>query len=637
MHRGGWIFILCATAACAEEAPIQIKMPGILRQALTGVSELEATAELIAAGGARQPAVMLKRNDDGVTFTGFIPAEPGEYSLELAFSGIFAGYPSRLFLGRWTSDVFTVTRGNAAQAGFSRAIDPLGRPGDGGDLDGDGSANLQEILARTDPGLPDTDADGVEDGADCDPTTSAKSTRIAAGGSVLDCDADGYVRRDPPYGTRGDDCDDGAADTHPGAVDACDDNLDRDCDPTTCPVDDMSPPVISEFRPAGSTAIGCQARISALVEDDSQVSSALLAFPDDPYPGPLERLLLMYADADDRWQSAAIQDASGIEPLSEGPHRVQLRAYDAQSNIGYGEHTITLAYGVPRVTSMTPERFPPSTGNVAVQISSTVVHGTPRVRLYAASRAADGFFHGSDAVIVAEGTGSPANLTIDTTRLENGEYLLFPVIADDIGNELSPLFNSILGINMTGYYPCILGTQEPIPTRVLMVGNTEFTSATMAELLPRAITAAAAVDPGAGLVQVIALGIDPNGQVQLDSTTRYTPRWEFMFYNPVAQKHLSVGWLSFAYGSANPVIDPDAGSTSNTAMLADPNAMIDSDRAVQLFAAQPTCPGVTGADEDVIQYFHDEDSNRDVIMVGAMGEFWRGSAAEPGTTIFPCN
>lgn len=632
------LLIFLSAVACAEEAPSRFEMPGILRQALTGVSELEASAELVATGGARQPPVALKRGDDGVTFTGFIPAEPGEYSLELTFRGIFAGAPSRLFLGRWTSDVFTVTRGNAAQASFSRAIDPLGKPGDGGDVDSDGLANLQEILAHTDPGLSDTDSDGVEDGADCDPADEAKSVRIAAGGSVLDCDADGYLRRDPPYGTRGDDCDDGAADTHPGATDSCDDNLDRDCDPATCPADDMNPPMISDFRPPTATMVGCQARVSAIVEDDSRVTAAQLNFPDDPYAGQVERSLSMHAAASgDRWESSPIQDATGIEPLEEGGHRVELRAYDDQGNTGYAEHMITLAYGVPHILSMTPENFPPSSGNVAVQISSTVVHGTPRVRLYAASRAGDGYFHGTDAVLVAEGTGTSVNLSIDTSQLANGEYLLFPVVADDIGNELSPILSSILNTSMTGYYPCVLGSAEPIPTRVLMVGTTQFTPSTMAELLPRAISEAAAIDPAAGLVAILGLGVGPDGKVPLDSTTRFSPRWDFSFYNPASQKWISVSWLTFAYGMENPAVNPDDGSSSETAIIGDPSVLMDSDRVAELYAAQPMCPPITGDDNDNIQYFYDVDSAQNVVIFGAMGDFWRGTAAEPGTTIYTCN
>jgi hypothetical protein len=637
MRRGGFLLLIAAAGACADEAPMRFEMPGILRQALTGVSELEARAQLVPTGGAPLPELALKSGDDGVTFTGFIPAAPGEYVLEIAFTGTFAGSPGRIFLGRWSSDVFTVTRGNAAQANFSRPIDALGRPADRGDLDSDGLANLEEILARTDPGLADTDMDTLDDGDDCDPADRMKSVRIAVGGNMLDCDADSYVRRDPPYGARGDDCNDGDGDVHPGAMDRCDDDVDSDCDPTSCPVDDMNVPMVSDFRPLAGTPVGCQARISAVIRDDSMVTYGLLSFPDDPYPNGTERLLLMNAPAQgDRWESTQIQDATGVDPVPEGTRRIQVRATDNHGNTGTAEHMITLAYGSPRITSMTPEQLPPATGQVDVFINSTVVHGTPHVRLYAATRGGDGFFHGTNAVIVAEADGGQATLSIDTSQLSAGEYLLFPVVSDDVGNELTPYLTGILSSPMTAYYPCIVGTQEEIPTRVLMVGDTPFTAATMRELLPRALSEAAAIDPAARLTQIVGLGVGADGKVQLDSTTRYTPRWSFGFYNSTRAEWIDVSWLTFAHGRQNPVVTPNAGSVSSTDLIADPEAMIDSDRGVALFAAEANCPDLTGDDNDMVQYLRDADTSQDVIMIGAMSKYWRATAAEPPSTIFTC-
>lgn len=634
MRRAALIFgsVLLAAAGCSNEIPSNFEMPGILRQALAGVSEVSARASLLPGGAELE----LKRGEDGVTFTGFIPAEPGEYTLEIAFSGKFTGNPNPLFLGRWTSDIFTVTRGNAAQATFSRPLDALGRPADLGDVDQDGLANLDEILSHTDPALEDSDSDGLKDGEDCDPADGMRSVKIAPGGSVRDCDADGYTRRGPPFG--GDDCDDGAGDIHPGATDHCEDAIDSDCDPSSCPVDDTNPPMVSDFRPDSLIPIGCQARISAVLHDDSLVTSALLAFPDDPYPNSTERLLLMHSDplGGERWESSQIEDASGITPLTEGNHRIQIRAYDDHGNTGYGEHTIQLAYGVPHIVSLTPDQLP-SSGMVQIQIASTVAHGTPHVKIYAAPRGGDGFFHGTDAVMVADGTGGQVTLSIDTGALTAGEYLLFPVIGDDIGNELSPYLSGILSASMTGYYPCVTGANEDIPTRVLMVGNTGFTPATMRDVLAEAVSRANAVDPAARLTQIVGIGVRPDGKVPLDSTTDYSPRWSFGFYNASTQTWLEVAWLTFAFGQPNPYVTPNAGNISSTDFIADPNALIDSDRAAQIYATIPNCPGLTGDDGDLVQYLRDADTSQDVLQVGAMSKYWRATATDPPVTISPCS
>ena len=167
-----------------------------------------------------------------------------------------------------------------------------------------------------------------------------------------------------------------------------------------------------------------------------------------------------------------------------------------------------------------------------------------------------------------------------------------------------------------------------------MVGETPFSPSTMRELLARAITEANTVDPAARLTQIVGIGVGADGRVQLDSTTRYSPRWLFGFYNATTQNWIAVTWLTFAYGMQNPVVDPDAGNVTSTDFIADPNALIDSDRGAQLFAAQPGCPGLTGDDNDLVQYLRDVDTGQDVIMIGAMGEYWRATAADPPSTIF---
>ena len=54
-----------------------------------------------------------------------------------------------------------------------------------GDADGDGASNLQEFIAGTEPGTPDTDRDGIPDGVDPDPL-------------VADTDGDGVTNEDDP-------------------------------------------------------------------------------------------------------------------------------------------------------------------------------------------------------------------------------------------------------------------------------------------------------------------------------------------------------------------------------------------------------------------------------------------------------
>lgn len=628
---------IVAGVGCTKAAETSFAAPGFVQQALVaGVTDLAASAVVVPAGGNALQAVELKRAEDGVSFTGFISLEPGEYRVELVFSGRYSDYPERLFLGRWTSELFSVTRGNSTAANFSAQLDTLGRESDEGDVDADGLPNLDEILAQTHPGREDSDSDGLKDGEDCDPAVAEKSVRIAAGGSVRDCDGDGYIRRDPPYGADGDDCDDGAAAIHPDAADSCDDAVDSDCDATTCPTEDVNPPVVSDVRPNAATPIGCQGRISAVIEDDSQVNYAQVVFVDNPYSTGTERLLVMnHPQGSDRWESSPIQDASGIDPVPEGVRRINIRGIDSRGNTGESESMIDLRYGLPQISSLTPAELPLGQASVELVIESSVSHGTPHVTLYGVKRSGDGSFMGTQAIILDEGTGARVSLAIDTTALDDGDYLVFATVADDIGNILTPYLSSVLGTTMIAYYPCIAGTSQMIPTRVLSVGASEYLPATMRDLLPRALSEAMAADPGAQLTQINGSAIHPDGTVHLESATSYAPRWSFGFYNSATQKYLDVSWLSFAYGQVNPVVTVDAGSVSEEVPMTNVAGLVDSDRAVQVYGASMNCPGVTGADDDFIQYFAVD--GVDTFSVSAMSEYYRASGVEPVMTIFGCN
>src|SRR5688500_735015 len=214
--RSAVVFALMG--ACMDRgAPATFRAPGILKQALASISELEATTQLVPEGAPPLDPIPLARGEDGVSFTGFIAAAPGTYTLEIAFTGTFGGTSERRFFGRWTSDAFTVTEGDAVSPVFSRPLDTIGRPEDGGDVDADDLGLLDELLWSADPTKSDSDGDGVRDGNDCDPTDADETYPIS--GSIEDCDGDGALRMDIPYKPGGTDCDD------------------RDPAKQTCPID----------------------------------------------------------------------------------------------------------------------------------------------------------------------------------------------------------------------------------------------------------------------------------------------------------------------------------------------------------------------------------------------------------------
>src|SRR5688572_4160763 len=115
--------VLSCTREVELNASFDFAMPDQIKRALTMITDVRANAELVPRGGTPAAPIALERGDDGVSFSGFIPAEPGDYTLELSFNGIYAPSTHRVFLGRLVSDAFTVSAGNTVSASYSSPLD----------------------------------------------------------------------------------------------------------------------------------------------------------------------------------------------------------------------------------------------------------------------------------------------------------------------------------------------------------------------------------------------------------------------------------------------------------------------------------------------------------------------------------
>lgn len=641
--RASWLAAVSyALAGCAPPAgaPTRMEMPGVMRQALTAVSSLEATAELVAADGATTDPVPLARAADGVSFSGFIPAEPGDYRLEVVFRGVPQGGTDLLFLGRWTSDGFTVTAGASAAPQFSSRVDTIGRPEDGGDPDGDGFGNLDELLYGTDPTAADSDGDGVDDGEDCDPVDPADAFTIVSGGSVDDCDGDGVRRPDVSVGSGGNDCDDRDPTIHPGATDDCADGIDQDCNPSTCPVNDVTAPQIEAVDPPAGATVGCHTRVSATVRDDGNISSASL-YLEEPVPGqPVT--ILMEKDAGDTYRTAyPFNFASSIDGLTPGQHSIEVRATDNGGNQTTEPVTYDFAFDVPSVTSLAPAVVGAQSAPFTLSVQASAVHGVASVQLMARKRSASGTYQTDLATELGRVEGPTGSVDVDPSTFEEGEHLLFLIVTDTVGNQLRP--NSVAfptggtdGLTVDADYRCIAGPSAPkIPARVLVVGQDSYAPATMKDLYDRAVAEAAATDPSAVMVSIIGFGVRADGTVALDDAASYAKRWQFAFLNTANQRALTVSWYTPAYATTNPVIDDDAGNVTAEVPFGSPAALVDSDEVVNAYHQQG-CPALVGDDDDYVLY-HVVDQQPVVSVSSASGAFWRGSATSPVVEIFGCN
>ncbi len=628
--------------ACSEPPPLSLRAPAPIVHALSQLSDLGAAAELVAKGQDPSSGVDLERGDDGVSFSGFVAAEPGDYTLEVVFSGVVPGSASRVFLGRYVSDAFTVARGQSVSAAFSRPLDTIGRPDDHGDDDGDGLGMLDEVLWGTSDSSDDSDDDGLADGVDCDPADPGRAFTIVAGGSHEDCDGDGVRRIDLPWAGAGEDCDDKDPAVQPGAEDDCGDGVDQDCSDATCPSDvrDTTPPAISAVTPTGGSAVGCHATFAATIEDDVAVASASLAFIDCPLAQG-ERVLHLQRDLtdDSLWTSGPVNVAAGSGfPAScrDGSQRVELRAVDSSSNRATLRRSVTLDFAIPELTAMTPAEIGLRDQPFSIEVTASASSGVAGIELRSAPRGTLGFAL-DQASSLGSASSSPGSFSVDPAGFADGEYLLYPVVVDSVGNALQPSAAVLSDGLMRGDYGCIAGGYEfLVPGRVLVVGTSQAAPASMRDHLNAAIAAAAAEDPDAVMVSAKAFGLGADGAVDLSDGSSYMKRWEYGFFNATSRVWITVSWYTPAYATENPVVNANAGNVVEEDPLADPAALVDSDVAAAAMAASSGCSAASGSDDDYIIY--DVIDGAAVVSVGnnSTGQFWRGAATDPVGTLIGC-
>ncbi len=626
----------CAALACGGPAPgpLDLPLPDRLSWALSArIGQLTATAHLVPAGSAAPGAgTALRASDDGRSFSGFVPAQPGDYTLEVVFVGaIDGGAPE--FLGRWASAAFTVSTGASAEASFTQPLDTIGRPGDGGDPDGDGLGNLDEALLGTSRTSTDSDGDGLADGADCFPTARDRTTPIASGGSLLDCDGDGFLRLDPPWGTPGQDCDDTRAEVRPNAVDACTDAVDSDCNPQTCPSSDDVPPTIRDVQPAAGVTLGCYGTIGAEITDASGVAMASVAFEQDPYPMGQARIALLSDRGGDRWSTNAI--AGSGYGLMSGERPITLSATDGRGNTAVHRGTVRFAFETPALTALRPAQLGALDAPVEVTVEATFPHGVGSIALETRTRTESGTYEKATARVIGSAMASPATFTVDPAMLGEGVHLVYAVLVDAIGNRLEPAdVTGPVGDQVIGYVPCT-GASPMIPARVAVVGAASpFRPAKLSDVLPRSLAALRAISPGYVFTFATADRVRPDGTVRLDDNTDYSSYWLLGFHDPTRNVFGSVRWSSVAQGTPSPAVDDDDAGISQVSPL-DVDQVADSDAVMTEFARAPGCPTIGGAVTAQINYQHFAPD--DVVQVFASsGENWRGVAREPVVTTFDC-
>jgi hypothetical protein len=587
--------------------PLRFAPPSRIVRALDVVADLGCGATLTKAGGAVVATNELSRGDDGVTFSGFIDAAPGTYTLSLTFTGVVAGGDgARRFLGRLVSDEVRVVAGDVARPVFSRALDTVGGDDDHGDDDGDGLGLLDELLLGSDPGVADSDGDGIADGADCDPDRLIEPFAIIAGGSVDDCDGDGFVRVDPYFADRGDDCGDHDAAIHPGVDDDCGTVADEDCDASTCPVDDREGPAMAIAHPAVGALVGCGARVEVEIDDPSGVQSALVDFVDDPI-GANPRVLLLRDDDDDgTWTSAPIVAVAGLG-FSPGAHAIEVRATDGAGNARTVTGSFSIDVTAPTITLSGPAvvQGAPATLTFSATAPSPVV----RFVVFRAppSTSTPSLFDLEEAVVLAELPPSGGDVVVDPADVDT-RSLVYAVVEDEAGRVAGPLISATVSAQngQLTEAACDGDFSATVPGVVVEPPPDAASQRTMRDLLADAVNRARDIDPGCQLTAAIAFGPDAQGRVDLGDAGNYLKRWEFQFLKG-NNDGIKVRYLTPAYGPQfpdTPQLEETSGPPNNEgALVASLAALPDSDVVAARYA-ELGCGTLTGNDNDVLMVQH---------------------------------
>ncbi|MEO1338056.1 MAG: hypothetical protein AAFV29_20600, partial [Myxococcota bacterium] len=271
--------------------------------------------------------------------------------------------------------------------------------------------------------------------------------------------------------------------------------------------------------------------------------------------------------------------------------------------------------------------------------------GAASIALWAATRQRNDLFAVTEATLIGEAAGSTAAFSVDPAQFADGQWLLFPRIADAVGNRLQPAVTALPlpnpsdgTLEMASDFACV-GRPPPLPVRVMTVGTGGgFEKLAWGGLLSTALAAAAAEDEALALVSIVGIGLDADGRIDLSDATSFSNRWIFGFRTPGTTRTFSATWLTPALNPGeNPLIDPAGSGVVAETPLVDAAALPDSTTLMAAYAVDANCGPLSGRGSDLVVYTV-VDGTPQVTVSNEEGEAWLVNIEADGSIseVFDC-
>jgi hypothetical protein len=403
--------------------------------------------------------------------------------------------------------------------------------------------------------------------------------------------------------------------------------------------------MISLLDPPDGATVGCQRKIAASIRDNGSITRAEALFVSGSTPPAVQATLVMSAVGGTRYETLDFGDAT-MTWLNNGRQDFIVRATNNDGRTSTLTGSLTFSLSAPTAT-LTPSSLGPEATPFMVGVQAGAAAGVANIRLLISPRMMDGSVSRAMEQTVGTASAASANFQVDPSKLANGQYLIYPVVTDQVGNVLEPSdsFSPDTyphGLGTDANYLCVFDPGVSVPILSFIAGPAPpgLTAAKMRDHLNEALSQAMAHDPAAVLVGIRGFGPSPDGKVHLEDPTADGKWWRYEFFNFTANRDIQVTWYSAYYSMQNPEVVVTENSPfgfSFHPFANPPSALVDSDVAATAYTASMGCPALTGNMNDDIRYESDQPfSANDVIRfdVGTIG--WKGTAIAPVTVLSAC-